>query len=371
MKESNQQNTRILLPEKERVTPIVSKFRPMVSIITPAYNEAEIIEKNLGRLYAYMTGQESRYHWELIVVNDGSKDNTGELADKFAATHPGVKVFHHKVNRNLGGAMQTGFREALGDYVVVMDIDLTYSEDHIGRMLEAIEETNADIVIASPYMKGGKNTAVPFFRLLLSKVVNRMMRIMSPEKIYTYTGMVRAYKKDFLNRVNLKSITYSINPEIIFKGFILRARIVEIPAHLDWSGQKHVGRTSSIRILSGIAAGLMSGFIFRPYMFFMTIGLALFLIASYIIIWIFINTFSIMPDLAAKYPGFENLLGTAVAITFQQRPYSFIVGGVALIISLQFLGIGFLSLQNKRYFDELFHINTTMLDSIVNKKEKT
>ncbi len=345
--------------------------RPLVSIITPAYNEAAIIEKNLDRLCKYMTSLEHSYRWELIVVNDGSTDETGLLASQFAEGNSQVKVFHHRANRNLGGALQTGFQAASGFYVIVMDIDLTYSEEHIGQMLEKAKATDADIVLASPYMKGGKNTAVPGLRLLLSRVVNRLLRIMSPTKIHTFTGMVRLYKRDFLKTLNLKSITYTINPEIIYKTLILRGRIEEIPAHLDWSGQKNVGRSSSIRIFNGITAGLMSGFIFRPYMFFLTIGGLMFLIAFYIIIWIFIHTFNALPQIPVEAADFETRFGMAVAIVFQDRPYSFLVGGVALIISFQFLGIGFLSLQNKRYFEEIFHINTTMLRNQLDSTNET
>ena len=343
-----------------------SDNRPMVSILTPAYNEAAILVDSLNRLYDYMATLEHSYRWELIVVNDGSKDDTGKLVDELSKEKPNLKVHHHKTNRNLGGALQTGFSIAQGDYIVVMDIDLSYSEDHIEQLLTRISATEADIVIASPYMKGGKNTAVPFLRLLLSKTVNRMMRFMSVDKIYTFTGMVRAYKAEFIKSLNLKSITYSINPEIIQKGQILRAKIEEIPAHLDWSFQNQVGqsRVSSIRIFKGVSAGLMSGFIFRPYVFFMSIGLFLFLIAAYIVTWIFINTFSVMPEMSSELMDYEQRFSAAVAAIFRERPYSFFVGGTCLIVSLQFLGIGFLSLQNKRYFDELFHINTTILKKI-------
>ena len=266
--------------------------KPLLSIITPAYNESAIIINSLERLCHYLASLESRFRWELIVVNDGSKDQTGELAEAFAMSRPNIKVNHHPVNLNLGRALQTGFKMAKGDYVVVMDLDLTYSEDHSERLLDKLIAEKADMVIASPYMKGGKNTAVPRFRLLLSKTVNRIMRISSGANIYTFTGMVRAYRKSFLDSLNLKSGTYSINSEIIHKAIILRARILEIPAHLDWSGQENVGRTSSIRVLKGIFLGLMQGFIFRPYVLFLGIGAFLLLVSLYMITWIFIHTFA-------------------------------------------------------------------------------
>jgi dolichol-phosphate mannosyltransferase len=334
----------------------------LISLLTPAYNEAAIIEKSVSSLYAYMQHLEDEYDWELVVVNDGSSDITGKLADELALTKTNMRVIHHKINRNLGGALQTGFRHCQGDYVIVLDIDLSYAPEHIERLLVEAIETDADIVVASPYMKGGKTTAIPFKRELLSRTMNRMLRWTSQTDIHTFTGMVRAYKREFLLHLNLKSTTYSINPEIINKASILRGRIREIPAHLDWSGQNQVvGRTSSIKIITGILSGFMTGFIFRPYAFFMSIGAFLLLISLYIIAWIFIHTFSMYVELAPTANGFENALSLAVAAVFQERPYSFLVGATTLILTLQFFSLGFISLQNKRYFDELFHLGTSNL----------
>lgn len=344
---------------------------PLVSVITPAFNEAIILERNLDKLCTYLKELEDNYRWEIIIINDGSKDETGTLADQFAQNRTNVIVYHHKVNRNLGGALQTGFKIANGDYVVVMDLDLSYAEEHIGRLLAKIQETDADIVIASPYMKGGKSTGVPFFRLLLSRVVNRLMRFMSAKNIYTFTGMVRAYKGSFLKKLNLKSTTYSINPEIIQKAIILRASMVEIPGHLDWTLQNQEGnsRSSSIKIFRGINQGLMAGFIFRPYVFFMSVGLLLLLVSFYLIAGIFVNIAVLFSQLPGELIGFDARFSEALSLVFQEHPYAFIIGGISLIVSLQFLGIGFLSLQNKRYFDELFHINTTILNTHLNENQ--
>jgi glycosyltransferase involved in cell wall biosynthesis len=272
-------------------------------------------------------------------------------------------VHHHKINRNLGGALRTGFSHAKGQYVVVLDIDLSYAPELIEKMLDKLIETDADVVVASPYMKGGRNTNVPFLRLLLSKTVNKVMRLSSGINIHTFTSMARAYKSEFLKSLSLKSNTYSINPEIIQKANILRARIVEIPAHLDWSYQLSEGknRASSLRVYKGILLGLMSSFIFRPYGFFMFIGITLFIISMYIIAWIFYHTFVIFPEIQVSSGLVNDQFTEAVATVFRNRPHSFFVGGLTLIVAMQFIGIGFLSLQNKRYFDELFHLNSAIL----------
>ena len=118
--------------------PLTTFSRPeksLVSIVIPAFNEEIIIERNIGLLYDYLETIVDDYRWEIIIVNDGSSDNTGALADSLAQKHDNLKVYHHITNRNLGTAMRTGFKNTNGDYVVVLDIDLSYAPEHIGRLL--------------------------------------------------------------------------------------------------------------------------------------------------------------------------------------------------------------------------------------------
>ena len=342
---------------------------PFVSLILPVFNEEAIIEKSIGIITGYLLSLEDKYKWEILIINDGSNDKTGEIADELARNNNLLRVIHHPVNMNLGRAMQTGFKNARGEIIVVLDIDLSYSVDHIGKLVEKQIETDADLVLASPYMKNGKVSQVPFKRALLSKCVNRFMRFAAQEKYHTFTCMVRAYKSDFIKNLNLKTKDYEVNPEILYKAMILRARIVEIPAHLDWSFQNEAGkkRTSGIKIIRGFFSGLMSGFIFRPYVFYLTFGLILFLIALYMIVWIFINTFQVMPQIQIDPQFIDDRFSMAIGQVFRTRPHAFIVGGITLLLSIQILSLGFLSLQSKRYFEELFHLNSSVLKKIKNE----
>jgi len=341
----------------------------LVSLVIACYNEEAILAKSLESIDKYIHTQ-NKYEWELILVNDGSKDQTPQIINEFALNKEYVKVVHHLVNLNLGNALKSGFKKSKGDYVITFDVDLSYSLDHIEKLLDTIEQTQAEVVLASPYMKGGKVTAVPFSRLFLSRIVNRIMSIASQEKFYTFTCMVRAYNGDFIRNLNLKTKDYEINSEIIYKSLILRARIIEIPAHLDWSYQNSLGkgRVSGMHIFKGIMSGLMSSFIFRPYIYFIGVGTTLLLISIYIISWIFINTFRMYPIITANGQYFDDRFSAAVQALFQLRPYSFLVGGVTLIVALQILSTGFLSLQNKRYYDELFHLGSNLKDTNRNRQ---
>lgn len=333
-------------------------IKSFISIALPCYNEEVILKANIATVVDYLKSKDFKYDWEIVIINDGSKDKTGEIADELASQDAHIRVIHHPINLNLGNALKTAFKNSKGSIIVVMDIDLSYSVDHIEAMVDKLVETSSDIVIASPYMPGGKVTDVPFLRKIMSRWVNRFMRVAAQDKYYTFTGMVRAYRRDFIQTVNLKTKDYEINPEILYKGMILRARIVEIPAHLDWTEQnKFKGkRTSSIRMIRGFFSGIMSSFIFRPYIFFLAIGTILMLLSLYEIIWLFVDTLSHMSNKSLPDPTFSSSL----ALQFRKNPQSFIVGGITFLASIQFLSLGFLSLQSKRYFEELFHLGTSL-----------
>jgi glycosyltransferase involved in cell wall biosynthesis len=351
----------------------MDKFNKIyISILLPCYNEEAILEINLDSVISYLNSKNDKYNWEIVIVNDGSKDRTGEIADSFEKQNSNIRVIHHPANLNLGNALQTGFRNSKGDIIVVLDIDLSYSVDHIEKLVDKMLETSSDIVVASPYMKGGKVTEVPFTRELMSRWVNKFMRFAAQDKYHTFTGMVRAYRSEFIRYVNLKTKDYEINPEIMYKAMILRAVITEIPAHLDWTEQnKFTGkRTSSIKLIRGTFSGLMSSFIFRPYMFFLVIGFILMMLSLYELVWLLVDTLSNLATIHQLSPNIDISFSYSLKQQFNRNPQSFIVGGITFLASLQFLGFGFLSLQNKRYFEELFHLGSGIKKQIERNETK-
>ena len=328
--------------------------RPLVSIVVPAFNEAAIITENLGEISEYLETLEHRFRFELIVVNDGSTDETGMLINEFAAARPNVVALHHAINFQLGQALRYAFNNAQGDYIVTFDADLSYSPDHIGRLLDEITDSKAKVVIASPYMAGGRSTNVPRFRKVLSRWANRILSATAKGRLTTITGMVRAYDARFLRSLNLKTVDAEINPEIIYKAQILRAHIVEIPAHLDWTFRQTGGkrRKSGVRIRRSVSSSTFSAFLFRPFVFFVVPGLIVLALATYALGWGAFHVGSAWPD-AGNFSD-------AVAAAYSERPHTFIVGGIGLVVAIQLLSLGFVAAQNKRYFEELFHLGTTL-----------
>ena len=336
--------------------------RPLVSIVLPAYNEASILRDHVLVLLDYLKSLEQRFRFEILIVNDGSRDQTGAIAEQLASDFAGIRVFHHPRNFGLGQALKTSFAQFRGQYVIVLDIDLSYGPEHIGMLLDRITTSGARMVLASPYMQGGRVVDVPWLRLFLSRMANRFLARASGHRFSTLTCMVRVIDGRFLRSLHLRNTGMDVMPEMIHKAKLLRASIEEIPAELNWERQNRAKgqRRSSIRILQQILHTTVSGYMLRPFTFLLIPGLLLLAFALYVNTWMVIHFIDAYAQLKAS-PGLEWDLSSAVALAYSQYPHTFIVGLLSLMLAIQLTGMAMLSLQNKKYFDELFHLESTML----------
>jgi glycosyltransferase involved in cell wall biosynthesis len=335
--------------------------KPLVSLVIPAYNEASIVDKNLRELCHHMELLEDEYRWEMVVVNDGSADETGALAEAFARSRNNIHVLHHRRNFGLGQAFKTALDYCRGDYIVTLDMDLSYSPDHVAKLLNTITKTNVKIVVASPYMEGGQISNVPWLRRQLSIWANRFLALASKGKLSTMTGMVRAYDGKFLRSLNLKATGMEINPEIVYKATLLGAELQEIPAHLNWHFAKTKGdqRKSSMKLLRHTLSVLLSGFLFRPVMFFLVPGFGLLLFALYVNGWMLVHFFNYYQTLD-QYNWFFARASVAVSAAYKEFPHTFIVGGLASMLAIQLISLGILALQSKSYFEEIYHLGANL-----------
>ena len=333
--------------------------RPHVTVVVPAYNEAPHLYENLSKLSAHL--DQSAFTSELVVVDDGSKDDTAAEAVRFAEGRDDVRVVEHQTNFGLGQALRSGFRAARGEVYVAFDSDLSYSPDHIDRLVDTIDTTGAAVVVASPYMEGGSVTGVPRKRAVLSKWANAILRRLSLHHISTVTGMVRAYQAAFIEGLSLKSMDNQINAEIIYKATLMRRPIVEIPAQLRWTRDEEEtkNRSSSLKFITMIVDSLFSGFIFRPFTFFIIPGVILMGLAIYSLSWSAWHIISFIPERSGAWIW---VITEAIGDAYEVSPYSFLIGGIMLVVGIQLISIGIISAQNKRYFEELWFQGTWLAE---------
>lgn len=336
--------------------------KPLVSIVLPCFNEAGVLEDNLKVIIDYLRSLDAVYRFEVLIVNDGSRDTTAEIAEAMREKHSIVRVLHHPTNFGLGQAFKTAFAQSRGDYVITLDVDLSYSPDHIGLLLDRISRTRAKLVLASPYMEGGKLTNVPRLRKILSIWGNRFLRIFARGNVSTITCMVRAYDGPFIRALVLRAIGMEIMPEVVYKTMVMRGRVEQVPGHLDWTRQLAAGprRTSSMRILKHVFSTVMSGFVFRPFMFLVLPGLVMLAFSAYVNAWMFIHFFNAF----AALPSHERFASAALEQAYTDHPHTFIIALLSLMLAVVLVGLGVIALQSKRYFEELYYLGVSLRRTI-------
>ena len=197
-------------------------------VIIPTYNERE----NITRIIGAILEQDDRL--EILVVDDGSPDGTGEIVDSIMQHEPRVNILKRPQKMGLGTAYIAGFEWALRqgyDFVFEMDADFSHDPAHLSQFLGAIE--NADLVLGSRY-RNGKVTVVnwPINRLLLSYFANVYARVVTGLPLWDATGGFKCFRRRVLEAIDLTQVRsngYAFQIEMSFRAWRKHFKIVEIP----------------------------------------------------------------------------------------------------------------------------------------------
>lgn len=160
------------------------KLPPQLTVVVPVYNEAESLPGFLPRLIEFCRER----GWELVLVNDGSRDGSKEFLNRHS-NPPAVRVIHHKVNRGYGGALKTGLLDANTPYVVTIDGDGQHEPEDIQRLLEIALERDADLVIGRRDLTRKGN----WYRELGKTIIRRFTRLLMPLPIQDLNSGFKLY----------------------------------------------------------------------------------------------------------------------------------------------------------------------------------
>ncbi|MCK9151774.1 glycosyltransferase [Methanobacterium alcaliphilum] len=254
----------------------------MISVIIPMYDEEENVGNTLSQVNSILDNFFDKY--EIIVVDDGSSDRTFELVSEIITKSPSIKIIKHSINQGMGKALRSGFKEASGDIIVTLDADLSYDPRDIPLLVKELGDS-IDIVVGSQYMPGGETENIPFFRLFLSRMANKIVGYSMNGNLSTVTGIFRAYKKEILDSIEMESNGTEINPEILSKANALGYKIKEVPVKL----KGRVLGKSKIKIKATTMTHILFTFYERPMILFGIIGIILCLIGIFSAIYLFIE----------------------------------------------------------------------------------
>ena len=191
---------------------MVPMEKPAISLVIPMFNE----EANIEHAIAYAVdalAQHSR-HYEIVIVDDASTDDSPELVRRAIAGNPRIRLIRHEFNQKLGTSLRTGFAAAKYDLVLYMDADLPFDPDALGRAIRAINVTRADMIAGYRFDR----TTEGWRRSVYTIVWNWMVRLLFGISVRDVNFSFKLMKREVLDAVDLKSEGSLIDAELIVKA---------------------------------------------------------------------------------------------------------------------------------------------------------
>ena len=193
-----------------------------LALVVPTYNERDRLSELVRVIFEVY--RSAGVDGELVIVDDNSPDGTGRLADQLALQFP-IRVIHRQGKLGLGTAVIDGFNASDAEYVGVIDADLSHPPELVPRMLRAIQEAHADIVIGSRYIPGGGTKNWELSRVLMSKFACLLARGLTPVKDVTSGFFL--IRRELARGVTISAGGFKICLELLIRS--APARVIEVP----------------------------------------------------------------------------------------------------------------------------------------------
>jgi len=202
-------------------------------LILPTFNEIENLEAIVAAAAAALAGA-APDGFRILVVDDGSPDGTGRLADRLAGEHDWLRVLHRSEKNGIGPAYLAGFRHALdhgAGYVMEMDSDFSHDPADLARLLQAVYD-GADLALGSRYVPGGGVSEWGLLRRFISEGGSTYARIVLGLGVRDLTGGFKCFRREVLEAIHfdgVRSQGYAFQVELTYRAVQAGFRVVEVP----------------------------------------------------------------------------------------------------------------------------------------------
>lgn len=196
-----------------------------LSIVIPVYNEEKFVSTTINRVLEVDLGGLLR---EIVVVDDGSKDNTVEILKALAEQHPEIQVFQQPVNMGKGAALRRGFQEATGDIVLIQDADLEYDPFDYPTLIKPILDDKADVVYGSRFL-GGPHRVLYFWHYVGNQFLTLLSNLTTNLNLTDMETGYKVFRAIVIKEIPLKSNRFGFEPEVTAKIARRGWRMFETP----------------------------------------------------------------------------------------------------------------------------------------------
>ncbi len=189
-----------------------------LSILIPAYNEQDTIARVLERILE--SPLPDGFQKEIVLVDDGSRDQTFHVVEAFRQAHPGFRIIclRHERNQGKGAALHTAIQAASGDYIIVQDADLEYDPMEYSRLLQPILEGHADVVYGSRFVGGRPHRLLFFWHSIGNRVLTTLCNMATNLNMTDMETCYKLFRSEVLKSLRLREKGFGFEPEVTIKA---------------------------------------------------------------------------------------------------------------------------------------------------------